>query len=106
MANKFKKNDKVIVITGAYKNKQSKIISIKGNKAIVEDVNLSTIHKKPTQSEPGAIVKKERPIDISNLSHVIDNKAVKIKYIKDLGEGKGYLKKYRQDKKKGNKIDN
>ncbi len=106
MANKFKKNDDVLVIAGASKGKKGKISSISGGKAIVSGVNLATIHKKPTQSESGSIIKKEKPIDISNLSHLLDGKAVKVRYEIKKGDGKCYLRKRRQDKKGGNIIDN
>ncbi|GDX36578.1 50S ribosomal protein L24 [Alphaproteobacteria bacterium] len=104
MANKFKKGDKVIVIAGSSKGKQGSIIGINKDKVIVEGVNIATIHKKPTQSNPGSIVKKEKPIHISNISHVENNKPVKIKFVIDSGDGKTYSRKYRVSKKTKNKI--
>ena len=71
MAHKFKKNDQVIVITGSSRGKTGKITAILGdNKVLVEGVNLATVHKKPTSTTPGQIVKVEKPIHISNISHV------------------------------------
>ncbi|NBV07018.1 MAG: 50S ribosomal protein L24 [Proteobacteria bacterium] len=105
MAKKFKKNDQVIVISGSSKGKIGKIISIEGGKVIVEGVNLATFHKKPTSSAPGQITKIEKAIDVSNVSHVENGKAVKVKFVIDSGEGKAFSRKYRVSKKSGKKID-
>ncbi|MFM7621257.1 MAG: 50S ribosomal protein L24 [Alphaproteobacteria bacterium] len=104
MANRFKKGDNVIVIAGSNRGKQGKIIAMEKDKVIVEGVNIATIHKKPTQSNPGSIQKKEKPIHISNISHVENNKPVKIKFVIDSGEGKSYTRKYRISRKTKNKI--
>ena len=104
MSNKFKKGDNVIVITGSSKGKQGKIISIVDDKAIVEGVNIATIHKKPTQSAPGSIIKKEKPIHVSNISHVENNKPIKIKFVIEQGEGKIFTRKHRISKKSKQKI--
>ncbi|MBU6338993.1 MAG: 50S ribosomal protein L24 [Rickettsiales bacterium] len=105
MANKFKKNDSVIVIAGSNRGKTGKITAIDGNKVVVEGVNLATIHKKPTSSTPGQILKVEKPIHISNIAHAEDGKAVKVKFVIDSGEGKKFTRKYRVSKKSGKKID-
>lgn len=105
MANKFKKNDQVIVICGSSKGKVGKITAITNKKVVVEGVNLATIHKKPTSSTPGQIIKVEKPIHISNISHVEDSKAVKVKFVIDSGEGKDFTRKYRVSKKSDKKID-
>lgn len=105
MANKFKKNDQVLVITGADKGKIGKIIALNGDKVTVEGVNIATLHKKPTSSSPGQIVKIEKPIHISNISHVEDGKAVKIKFVVEAGEGKVFTRKTRASKKTDKKID-
>lgn len=104
MANKFKKGDQVIVIAGSNKGKSGKITILSGEKVTVEGVNLATVHKKPTQQNPGQIVKVEKPIHISNISHVEDGKAVKIKFVTDAGEGKIFTRKNRVSKKSGKKI--
>lgn len=104
MANKFKKNDQVIVLSGSSKGKSGKIISLSGDKVTVEGVNVATVHRKPTSSAPGQIVKVEKPIHISNISHVEDGKAVKIKFVTEAGEGKIFTRKSRVSKKSGKKI--
>ena len=104
MAQKFKKNDQVIVISGSSKGRVGKIISLSATKVTVEGVNVATVHKKPTSSAPGQIIKVEKPIHISNISHVEDGKAVKIKVITESGEGKIFTRKSRVSKKSGKKI--
>ena len=71
-----KTNDQVVVISGpkdgdkAIKGKQGKILSVnpKTGKVIVEGVNMVTRHQKARNAmQPGGIVKKEAPIDASNV---------------------------------------
>jgi len=102
--NKFKKGDQVIVIAGSNKGKIGKIISIDNQKVIVQGVNLATVHKKPTSQNPGEIVKVEKSIHISNISHIENGKAVKVKFVTDNGEGKPFSRKSRISKKSGKKI--
>ena len=67
---KIKKDDLVRVIAGKDKGKDGKVLSVnpKTNKVIVEGVNMVTKHMKPSASnQQGGIVKKESPIDISNV---------------------------------------
>ena len=101
--NKFKKGDQIIVISGSNKKKTGKIIAIDGDKVTIEGVNIATIHKKPTSQTPGQIVKVEKPIHISNISHVENGKAVKVKIVTDSAEGKKFNKS-RVSKKSGKKI--
>lgn len=105
MANKFKKGDNVIVITGSSKGKVGKILSIKDNKATVEGVNQAKVHIKPTSQKPGEIKIIEKPINISNISHVENGSAIKIKFVIDSATaGKPFAKKERISKKTGKKI--
>ena len=101
---KFKKGDQVIVISGSNKNKTGKIISVDGLKVVVEGVNVATLHKKPTSQAPGQIVKVEKPIHISKISHVENGKAVKIKFVVETGKDKAFKRKTRVSKKSGKKI--
>jgi len=67
---KLKKGDEVIVLAGKDKGKKGKIVRIipEYRKAIVSDINKVKKHQKPGNNEPGGIVEKEMPIQISNLS--------------------------------------
>lgn len=106
MANKFKKGDNVIVITGNDKGKTGKILVIKDNKVIVEGVNVATIHLKPNSKQPGQIIKKEKLINISNISHVENGKAIKIKFAINKGDAKKFVNKDRISKKTATKLNN
>ncbi len=104
MAHKFKKSDQVIIISGSNKGKIGKILFLSEEKVTVEGVNFATVHKKPTSSTPGQILKVEKPIHISNISHLENGKAVKIKFVTESGEGKIFTRKSRVSKKSGKKI--
>lgn len=104
MASKFKKNDEVIIITGADKGKIGKILSVLEDRVVIEGVNVRTLHKKPTSSNPGQIVKSEKSIHISNIAHAEGGKAVKVKFVTEAGEGKIFKRKTRVSKKSGKKI--
>ena len=75
---KLRKGDEVIVLAGKDKGKKGKIVRIfpDDRKAIVSDINKVKKHQKPGNNEPGGIVEKEMPIQISNLSY-FDSKANK-----------------------------
>ncbi|MFC5684381.1 50S ribosomal protein L24 [Flavobacterium sp. MAHUQ-51] len=73
---KIKSGDIVRVIAGDHKGAEGKVLRVdrEKNKAIVEGVNLVSKHTKPSAKNPqGGIVKKEAPIQISNIS-LIDPK--------------------------------
>ena len=65
-----KAKDQVVVISGKDKGKQGKVIAAfpKMNRVSVEGVNQATKHQKARNaSQPGGIIKKELPIDASNV---------------------------------------
>lgn len=101
---KFKKGDQVIIISGSSKNKIGKITAVMGDKVVVEGVNIATVHQKPTSQAPGQIIKVEKPVHVSNVSHVENGKAVKIKFVTEAGEGKVFTRKSRVSRKTGKKI--
>ena len=73
---KIKSGDTVRVIAGDHKGSEGKVLRVdrEKNKAIVEGVNMVSKHTKPSAKSPqGGIVKKEAPIQISNIS-LIDPK--------------------------------
>ncbi|NLA33960.1 MAG: 50S ribosomal protein L24 [Tenericutes bacterium] len=98
----LKIGDKVIVIAGANKGKEGKIIQTlrAQNKVIVEGVNMVKKHQKPSGNETGGILETEAPIHASNVM-IIDNKTKKRSRI-------GYIiekdKKVRISKKSNEKI--
>ena len=81
---KLRKGDEVIVLAGKDKGKTGKITLVKpsSNKAIVAGINKVKKHQKPDNNQPGGIVEKEMPIQISNLGFYdsVSKKAVKLGY--------------------------
>jgi large subunit ribosomal protein L24 len=66
----IKKGDTVSVITGESKGQKGRVLEVDRNKnrAIVEGVNTVSKHTKPNAKSPqGGILKKEAPINLSNL---------------------------------------
>ena len=67
---KFKKGDKIKVITGKDKGKKGKILQIyaERNKAAVEGINLTIKHVRPRkEGERGQKIEFPAPLNISNL---------------------------------------
>ena len=65
-----RKDDTVVVITGKDKGKKGKILVAipKDGRVVVEGVNIVSRHTKPRgQGNQGGILKKEAPIDASNV---------------------------------------
>ncbi len=70
MAIKLKKNDNVMVLAGKEKGRSGKIIRIdtKKNRVYIEKINMIKRHIKPRSAqEPGGIIDKEAPVNISNV---------------------------------------
>ena len=75
MAAKFKKGDKVIVLSGKDKGKQGEISSVNPSlgKAVVDGVNMAIRHTKQTQADQGGRIPRAVPIQLSNLA-LVDSK--------------------------------
>jgi len=98
MMKKFhiKKGDQVKVIAGNEKGKTGEVKSISKEKdrAIVEGLNIVSLHKKPNASNPnGGIEKKEAGIHISNLALIDSATSEATKTGKKLNEA-GKLQRY------------
>ena len=64
-----RKGDLVVVTKGKDKGKRGRILRVKGDRVIVEKVNMIKRHTKPTQNNPqGGIVDKEGTIAIANVA--------------------------------------
>jgi large subunit ribosomal protein L24 len=66
----IKKGDTVYVNAGDYKGQQGRVLEVDRIKfrALVEGVNMVSKHTKPNSANPnGGIIKKEAPVNISNL---------------------------------------
>lgn len=80
---KLKKGDPVEVITGKDKGKQGEVAFVfpKTNKIIVHGVNTASKHQKPRRAnDPGGIIEKDLPFDVSNVMLVHKGKTVRIGY--------------------------
>ena len=70
---KVKRDDTVIVIAGADKGKQGRVLAVfnKKNRVLVEGVKMVKKHQKPTQqNQQGGIVEQEAAIHVSNVKVV------------------------------------
>ena len=98
----LKVGDKVRVICGKDKGKEGKIVSKKGDKVIVEGINMVKRHVKPNgQDQNGGIIDKENFIHVSNVM-IIDPKTKKpTRIAHEEKDGK----KVRVSSKSRNKLD-
>ena len=104
MAQKIKKGDKVVVLTGKDKGRTGEVIAVfpKESRALVQGVNMVKRHEKPSQTAAGGISTREASIHLSNLA-VADpagGKATRVGF-KTLDDGR----KVRYAKASGDVID-
>ena len=101
MSARIRKGDKVVVRAGRDRGKEGEVVKVlpsKG-KALVQDVHVYRRHTKPSRNDPGGIVRKMLPIDLSNLGvkdpqsgkptrvgFRLDKDGRKIRYAKTSGE--------------------
>ncbi len=69
MAQAIKREQEVVVISGAHKGKRGKVLSVSpGERVLVEGVNMITKFERKTQENPeGGSVEREAPIHYSNV---------------------------------------
>jgi large subunit ribosomal protein L24 len=81
MSKWLKKGDKVLVIAGNERGKTGEIVARKGERVIVQGVNIRKKHAKRQQKAPGAeILEMEMPMHISNVAYCNgDGKRVKLR---------------------------
>ncbi len=96
---RIKQGDTVQVIAGRDKGKEGKILGFthKGDRALVEGLNIIKRHTKPTQSNPaGGIVEKEAGIHLSNLLPLTSSgQPTRVQYrLNDEGKKVRYSVKY------------
>lgn len=95
VARKIKKGDSVMAIAGNYKGQTGTVLSLRGDRAIVQGLNVRKKHVRRSQSMPqGAVLELEGPIHISNLMLCLDGgQPVKVKVkIDESGERSLYYK--------------
>jgi large subunit ribosomal protein L24 len=101
---KIKKGDIVMVITGNYKGKSGRVLSVDYDvhKVLVEGINIIKKHTKPNaKNTQGGIIKKEAPVHISNVMIVDPKMHVPSRIGRQLNE-KGKLVRY--SKKSGEEL--
>ena len=89
-AQKIKKGDKVVVLSGKDKGRTGEVVKAmpKEGKVIVSGVNVHARHRKPTQQAPqGGIERKEAPLHISKVAiATADGKPSRVRF--EVREGK------------------
>ena len=72
MAARIRRDDEVVVISGAEKGKRGKVLRVypERGRALVQGVNMAKRHTKQRPGNPGGIVEKEASLHISNLALV------------------------------------
>ncbi|MBM3207145.1 MAG: 50S ribosomal protein L24 [Chlamydiae bacterium] len=81
MSKWIRKGDKVVIIAGNERGKTGEILSVRGDKVIVQGVNIRKRHmKRRAKVGSGEIIEMEKPVHISNVSLCnADGKPVKVK---------------------------
>jgi len=101
---RIKKGDPVVVLTGRDRGKTGEVTRVlsKKNKVLVQGVSVIKRHTAPSANNPGGIIEKEIPIDISNVSLIDpkDRKPTKVGF-RFLEDGR----KVRYAKRSGEVID-
>jgi len=102
---RIKAGDDVVVVAGKDKGRTGRVLKvIPGRRqVVVEGVRRVRRHQRPVGDQPGGIVDKEMPIDISNVAlwNADDGRKVKVGY-RTLEDGR----KVRVDRKTGAVLDN
>ena len=70
MANRIKKGDQVVVITGKDKGKKGDVVRVEGDRVVVSNVNIIKRHTKPNPQAgvAGGVVEREASMHISNIA--------------------------------------
>lgn len=104
MAQKIKKGDRVIVLSGKDKGVTGEVVKVDpaANRAVVTGVNKIKRHTAASQTSAGGIIEREASIHLSNLAHVDpkDDKPTRVGF-KKLDDGR----KVRVAKRSGEVID-
>ncbi len=99
--NKIKKDDTVRIIAGKDKGKDGRVLSVKGNKVLVEGCNMVTKNTKPSSNnQQGGIIQREAYLDVSNVMYLHNGQTTRIGFKVEDG------KKVRVAKKTGETIKN
>ena len=77
---RLRAGDTVVVTAGNDKGKEGKLLSIKGDRVVVQGVNVRKKHQKAQgENKNGAIVSFEASIHVSNVQYAVQGKPVKLR---------------------------
>lgn len=95
VSKKMRKGDKVMAIAGNHRGMTGTVMSCRGEKVIVQGLNVRKRHTKGSGDKKGQIIQLEKPIHISNLRIcTADDQPVKLHVrSNDEGERELYYKK-------------
>ena len=84
MANRLKKGDTVMVLSGKDKGKKGKVLSVFDDGVVVEKVNVAKKHQKATKAFQGGIIEKPMAVNPSRLMLVCQKcgKPTRVKFEK------------------------
>ncbi|MHA1158064.1 MAG: 50S ribosomal protein L24 [Alphaproteobacteria bacterium] len=104
MANKIRKGDNVIVLSGRDKGKSGEVLRMipRDDRALVRGINLVRRHQRQTAAQEGGIISKEMPIHLSNIA-IVDGTSGKPTRVGFRFDDDG--KKVRFAKRTGDQID-
>ena len=89
-AQKIRKGDKVVVLSGKDKGRTGEVVKAmpKDGKVIVSGINVHARHRKPSQTNPqGGIERKEAPLHVSNVAiATADGKPTRVRF--EMRDGK------------------
>ena len=89
-AQKIKKGDKVVVLSGKDKGRTGEVVRAmpKDGKVVVSGINVHARHRKPSQTNPqGGIERKEAPLHVSKVAiATADGKPSRVRF--EVREGK------------------
>ncbi len=82
MANRLKKGDTAVIISGKDRDKKGKIIKVLEGSVIVEKVNVAKKHQRATRTFQGGIIEKPMPVNESKVMPVCPkcNKGVRVRF--------------------------
>jgi large subunit ribosomal protein L24 len=100
---RIKNGDEVKIIAGKDKGKIGRVLKVlpESRQLLVEGVRRVRRHQRPVGEQPGGIIEKEMPVDVSNVAlwNSEDQRTVKVGFKVLDGQ------KVRVDRKTGNPID-
>lgn len=100
---KIHKGDTVLIISGKYRGKKSKVLQVfpKEKKILAEGINLVKKHQRPRKAgEKGQVLELPKPMDASNVELICSKCGKATRTGSKMSEGK----KYRICKKCGQEI--